>query len=294
MRYNGQNKAFPLSEIQQNYSGRIEFMSTSDKGTEADWAEKAAIAKESFKEVLASDEHEDSKAQRILTAMAFLTAAAGLIFAELNRTGIGASLKFPIFNNYAYISVCFFTFVMTMLIGTLFFLAALGPAFNVPRDKRSYPASLLFSQLILQGTKKEWEKHWEEHSVDELQVEIAKNYVIEAYLLAQKVRFKFISMIIGKSFYKLSLGFLGLLVVPVFTTHVNQVYSLAAWIFAVGLILDVGVRAASPPAWEWRLWKWQKSMFKRRNLLSINLFYTLVELSFGIFLIILGITSWIG
>jgi len=42
MRYNGQNKASPLSEIQQNCFGRIEFMSTSDKGTEADWAEKAA------------------------------------------------------------------------------------------------------------------------------------------------------------------------------------------------------------------------------------------------------------
>ena len=57
-------------------------MSTSDKGTKADWAQKAKIARESFKEALASDGHEDSKAQRILTAMAFITAAAGLIFNE--------------------------------------------------------------------------------------------------------------------------------------------------------------------------------------------------------------------
>jgi len=33
----------------------MEFMSTSDKGPEADWAGKADIAKKSFKEVLASE-----------------------------------------------------------------------------------------------------------------------------------------------------------------------------------------------------------------------------------------------
>ena len=108
-------------------------MSTSKEETKVDWTNKANIARESFKEVLASDQHEDSKAQRILTAMAFLTAAAGVIFAELSRAEIGASLSFPFSSTYGYLPVCFFAFVATMIIGTLFFLAALGPAFNIPK-----------------------------------------------------------------------------------------------------------------------------------------------------------------
>ena len=266
-------------------------MSTSDEETKVNWADKANLARESFKEVLASDEHEDSKAQRILTAMAFLTAAASLIFAEFSRAGIAPSLKFPIFSSYAYIPVCFFAFVAAIIIGTLFFLTALGPAFNIPRPWQAkgagrYPESLLFSQLILQGTREQWNKHWEESSYEQLQTKLVKNYVNEAYLLAEKVKFKVSNMRIGKFFYKLSLGFLGMLVIPIFITDVNQVYSWAAWIFALVLLQDLLERATSPPRW-----KWSKGMFKWRNMFSINLFLTLVELGASIFLITKGILS---
>jgi len=256
----------------------------SDEGTKVDWTNKTNLARESFKEVLASDEHEDGKAQRILTAMAFLTAAAGVIFAELSRARIGASLRFPFFITYGYLPVCFFAFVVTMIIGTLFFLAALGPAFNIPamwrkKDKGPYPRSLLFSQLILQGTPEEWENYWEKSSVENLQVELAKNYVTEAYLLAEKVRFKVKMMRCGKIVYKLSLGFLGMLVSPIFTTVVNQVHSLAAWIFAAVLIQDLVERRKSP----------RGSLFSGSDLVL-----TLIELGFGTFLVIWGITSWTG
>lgn len=260
-------------------------MNTSDEVTEADWAGKANLARESFKEVLASDQHEDGKAQRILTAMAFLTAAAGLIFAELNRTGIGASLKFPFSTTYDYLPVCFFAFVATMIIGTLFFLAALGPAFNIPKvwrtkEKTSYPRSLLFSQLILQGTQTDWEDYWGKSSVENLQVKLVKNLVTEAYLLAAKVRFKVTMMRYGKIVYKLSLGFLGMLVIPIFTTVVNQVYSWAAGVFLVVLIQDLVERKTSPGG----------SLFS-----SGNLILTLIELCAGLFLItVIGIKYWFG
>jgi hypothetical protein len=259
-------------------------MNTSSEGTEADWADKTNIARESFKEVLASDEHEDGKAQRILTAMAFLTAAAGFIFAELIRVGTGAALKFPIFTSYAYIPLCFFAFVVTIIIGTLLFLAALGPAFNIPKawrkkEKTSYPQSLLFSQAILQGTQTDWENHWRKSSVEKLQDELAKNYVTEAYLLAGKVKFKVSSMRWGKIVYKFSLGFLGMLVMPLLTTNAGQLNSLAAWVFAAVFIEDTLERVLSPGG----------------SILSTdNLAVNLVELGLGIFLIIWGITNWVG
>jgi hypothetical protein len=258
-------------------------MNMSDEGTKVDWTNKANLARESFKEVLASDQHEDGKAQRILTAMAFIAAAAGIIFAELSRARIGASLRFPFFITYGYLPVCFFAFVITMIIGTLFFLAALGPAFNIPamwrKKDRPYPGSLLFSKLILQGKLEEWESHWEKSSVENLQVELAKNYVTEAYLLAEKVRFKVKMMRCGKIVYKLSLGFLGMLVSPIFTAVVSQVHSLAAWIFAAVLIQDLVERWKSPGG----------SLFSGSDLVL-----TLPELGAGVFLITIGIRSWFG
>lgn len=269
-------------------------MSMPGNDPKGNWGNKVNLAKKSFKEVLASDVHEDSKAQRILTGMAFLTAAAGLIFAELGRSKVATSLKFPIFSSYEYIPVCFFAFVVAIIIGTLFFLTALGPTFNIPspwqpkRDKR-YPESLLFSHLILRESRDEWNRHWEESCEEQLQVELAKNYVNEAYLLAEKVKFKVNSMRIGKIFYKLSLGFLGMLVIPIFITDVNQVYGMAAWMFALIPLQDLYERVISPPRW-----KLSKSTFNWRNLFSINFFITLLELGAGIFLIKKGIFSWFG
>ena len=258
-------------------------MNTSREETKVNWTDKADLARESFKEVLASDEHEDGKAQRILTAMAFLTAAAGVIFAELSRAEIGASLNFPFSSTYGYLPVCFFAFVATMIIGTLLFLAALGPAFNIPKvwrkkEKTSYPRSLLFSQLIVQGTQTDWENYWGKSSIENLQIELAKNYVTEAYLLADKVRFKVTMMRYGKIVYKLSLGFLGMLVIPAFTTVVNEVYSWAAGAFLVVLIQDFAERGKAPGG----------------NLFSgSNLVLTLIELSASLFLItVIVIENW--
>lgn len=256
-------------------------MSTSYENNKVNWANKANIARESFKEVLASDGHEDSKAQRILTAMAFITAAAGLIFAEISRVGIAPSMMFPLLN-HTYVPTCFFAFIVTMLFGTLFFLAALGPAFNIPKHLRtkniaSYPKSLLFSQLILQGTQDQWIKYWQESSHENLQLKLAECYVKEAYLLSEKVKFKVSYMRNGKFIYKLSLGFLGLMVIPVFTMQMNQVYSIAAWIFSLVLIQDLVEWAQSPG----------------RSLSWGNLAFHLVELGFSIFLALQGIVYWI-
>lgn len=266
---------------------------------ETDWIAKGCVAKESFKEVLASDEHEDSKAQRILTAMAFLTAAAGVIFAELRRSQIGAFLTFPLLASHDYLGVCFFAFVTTIVIGTLCVLAALGPAFNIPpswrkKDRESYPRSLLFSQLILQGTQADWERHWQDSTADELRTQLVKNYAIEAYLLAKKIRFKVGMMRRGKAAYKLSLGFLGMLVIPIVTTSVDHVNSLAAWIFALVLVQDLVEQATSPPTWDWRVRGRGKLVIRPKDLLSLSLLYILARCGLATSLIIVGIISWRG
>ena len=62
---------------------------------DSEWADKMETARASFREVLASNEHEDGKAQRILTAMAFLTVAAGYIFGHVREIAEVNQIKFP-------------------------------------------------------------------------------------------------------------------------------------------------------------------------------------------------------
>lgn len=74
------------------------------------------------------------------------------------------------------------------------------------------------------------------------------------------------------------MGFLGLLVIPVLTTDINEVYSIAGWILAVVLLQDLVEREMSPG----------------KNLFSVNSCITLVELGISMFLVIKGIINWIG
>ena len=128
-------------------------------------------------------------------------------------------------------------------------LAALGPTFNIPpRWRGNYPRSLLFSQMIIKGSREEWISHWSSSSTNVLNAELACNYANEAYFISEKVRFKVASMKLVKLFYKASLGFLAMLMIPVFTTDERIVYSVSAWLIAGLVLQELWERVASPPA----------------------------------------------
>ncbi len=239
------------------------------------WADKEAIARASFKEVLDSDIHEDGKAQRLLTAMAFLTAAAAFIFGQLQ--GESTSLAFPGLISIGFVPLAFFLYMAAMVAGTLFILAALGPVFNIPGlwqvgEAQRYPRSLLFSKMITEDTRDSWLNHWKETSPEDLQAELVGNYVFEAYLLSQKVTYKVANMKFGKFLYKVALGFLGLLIIPAFTTNEGTVYNFSAWMLCGVILQDLLERATSPPLW-WGEWKKRK-----RKLLSPGLYLTIVQI----------------
>lgn len=262
--------------------------------SEDDWAGKIETARASFKEVLASDEHEDGKAQRILTAMAFLTAAAGFIFGHVKSV----DLNFPVINNIGFAPFSFFMFVATMIAGTLFLLAALGPRFNIPtpwrnRNAGGYPRSLLFSQLIIEESQEKWTSHWTNSTPEKLNSELASNYAFEAYLLSQKVGFKVGSMKVGKVFYKVALGFLGLLMIPVFTTDERLVYSVSAWLICGVVLQELLERLTSPPAWQFNQWTKLKSrVFWNRDVLSLDLVIGLVLLAGFVSLFVIGFVNY--
>jgi hypothetical protein len=118
------------------------------------------LSERSLSEVKALTEYEDQKAQRILTAMAFIAALAGALFAVVSRilpiglsTNLAevAAVKFTghIWSVYA----LFILFALLVVIGALFLLWAVRPRFKVPlgwmnNPGAAHPRSFLFFDLF--------------------------------------------------------------------------------------------------------------------------------------------------
>ena len=98
---------------------------------EGKWSEfrRLDAAKIGFDNIMRSLEHEDSKANRIVVAMAFITAASAVVFTHLHTVGGSWTLATGQTNWVAWF---FGIYVGLVLLGTLFLLAALGPRFHIP------------------------------------------------------------------------------------------------------------------------------------------------------------------
>ena len=172
--------------------------------------QKLDIAERGFKIIVAADDHLDGKAAHILAAMAFITAAASGIFArayavsstaiEVGRSGNTANAI--VLSNHITITISFWIFIVSVLIGSLFHLAALGPGLNIPAWFRGVEAdvkSLIFFEFVAQTSKEKWELYWKEKTTDELENQMAVHFIVEARLIAQKARNNTALMLLGGS-----------------------------------------------------------------------------------------------
>jgi hypothetical protein len=217
---------------------------------------KLDSSEKSLKTVLDADIHEDNKASRVLSAMAFLTAASAAIFSKVYSPGsaygdiqqkltqaltpylsqsnltiidqLARTLQKPqltIFGiDWALIS---FAAVMTfILVGASLYLAALGPSLNIPdyfehHGDNNEPKSLLFFGVISKLNKTNWDTYWKEHDNDSLRSSMANNNVNETYLIAQKVQSKVDYMSWGSAFFKLAILSISLLTADIFSPNID-------------------------------------------------------------------------
>lgn len=145
-------------------------------------------------------EYQDDKANRILTAMAFMSAFAAVIFAVvpsryplsvlqlLLRDGLRpeACLLFALYG-------VFVLYALTLTIGVVFVLHAVRPRFNVPRGWKpegSKPASYLFFEKIVEVSPTDWANAFVGTKKEDLLNAQVKNAVMETYLIAQKIGVK--------------------------------------------------------------------------------------------------------
>lgn len=158
------------------------------------------LAKNSLDEVKQLTEYQDQKASRLLTIIAFLTAAAGAIFPKITET-------YP-YHHYADLPLGpdslvlllywgFFAFVVLVVSGALVTFHATQTRFVWPKGNSDSASeekvkSFLFFRSILTTKPEVWGKAFcndsnaTEPSVSMLS-DYYKNYIVEAYLVACKV-----------------------------------------------------------------------------------------------------------
>lgn len=145
-------------------------------------------------------EYEDEKANRVLTAMAFISAFAGVLFAAV----VGhyspyylqqlwkASHWRSIFLTSGYALFCLYALAVS--VGVFWSLYGMKPRFNVPKGWKasgSRPSSLLFFEKIIEVEPGDWARAFTgttgATTAEDLTFEYVKNNILETYLIAQKI-----------------------------------------------------------------------------------------------------------
>lgn len=149
------------------------------------------LSKRSLDEVTRLTGYEDEKANRILTAMAFLSALDGVLFASFvdKYHALLWSSSWLVSLVYGF----FFLYILLLSLGAICVVYAVQPRFNVPSDwgKGSGPlGSFLFFKQIIQVTPKTWTQAFSGQTGADLKNEYVKNAIFETYLIAEKVRDK--------------------------------------------------------------------------------------------------------
>ena len=175
-------------------------------------------------------EYQDDKANRILTAMAFMSAFAAVIFSvvpsryplSIPLKLLHAGLKAEAFLFFALYGA-FVLYALTLIIGVAFVLHAVRPRFNVPKGWKpegSEPASYLFFEKIVEVAPTDWANAFVGATKEELLTKQVKNAVLEAYLIAQKIGVKMKWLSRGVILFFVSTIVLAVLLLLVATTLV--------------------------------------------------------------------------
>jgi hypothetical protein len=232
--------------------GNIEF-------AKADFKERIQLVEASFKTVLDSDMHHDDKAGRILSAMAFLTAAAAGIFSVAYNPGSSTTLKQTLTQILLpYVStaqlpsavnsvaeglqkpsltifglstpvLAFSAYIFFVLVGVALYLGALGPSFNRPswyRRRSQEVYSVLFFQNIGALKEEAWSDYWlnGQNTLAQLQDQMVKNYIDECRLIAQKLQAKVTLMSLGSLSFRVAILFLVILMAALFSPNTGIVW----------------------------------------------------------------------
>jgi hypothetical protein len=144
-------------------------------------------------------QYEDEKANRLLTAIAFLSAFVATLFATIpNRFPPGSIDK--LWNEGLHVRSMllesdyglFCLYAVLVSVGVSMILYGVQPRFNLPKvpTSKKGPKSLLFYRFIIETVPEEWGKAFSGVSSHDLEMQYVKNSIVETYLVAQKIPVK--------------------------------------------------------------------------------------------------------
>lgn len=188
-----------------------------------------SLTARSLDSVINLTEYEDQKANRILTAIAFLSALSGIIFSALlpkYKDGTILLLKHWDWSVWSYY-ISFGAYVVCLILGAGLVIYAISPRFNNPPSWRkddpvSVPGSLLFFEKILEIRPKLWVDFFKNKPFSDLQTKYIKGNIAESYIISQKIRDKLVYLQPGIRFLNIA------------------VFLLIPWFVCCGIIIKYG------------------------------------------------------
>lgn len=180
-------------------------------GTEVDFKDQTGRAKESLEEVKKLTEYQDQKVARLLTIIAFLTAAASTIFSRAfeihpfpqNLGNLWHTV--PLFVFYA----LFAAYLIITGLGALVSFYAMQTRFSWSEQQENRtPSSFLFFRGIASTSPEAWANAFLESNSKSLAIEYYKNYILESYLVATKIKEKLKYLQPGQRLLQIAIRFL--------------------------------------------------------------------------------------
>lgn len=254
------------------------------------------LSEKAINVVLDVDKHFDDKASRILSAMAFLTAAAAAIFTKAYSPIVPAdmirrklyevvpALPPDVTNAINKVTwevpqasirgiewslITFSVYILLVLVGAILYLTALGPFLNIPEawrreispdrsaDKKKRLSSLLFFYFIAEVDQQEWEAYWtQDRTPAELQNEITDTYIKDSRKIAQNAKVKYTYLRVGSLFFIVAIFFLMALVAGMLSADIRVVSVFTTVGGIVWAITLAGVTKARPPRESKTHWVW--------------------------------------
>lgn len=154
-----------------------------------DKIEKFKIVYSSYTEVNNLDRYEDSKAERGLQALAFITLSGVTIFAGSLYILTTLHKNPDLFlAEYIFFSI----FIIFASAGTFLVLYGIKPGFNIPKDwketsKKDDPKSIFFYERIYIMDEEKWLEYFVSNSTDQLLDKAISDLVYETHLIAKKI-----------------------------------------------------------------------------------------------------------
>lgn len=214
-----------------------------DSERDKDLESRQKIAQQVFDTVLKANEHQDNKANRIISSIAFILAASVTILVFTLPASGNPPRANPLFASTYFLHVhpallSFSIFLILVLSGVVCYLNALGPSFNWPKtetsdvsDKRS---TLLFFEVVAKYDVVDLEKYFLESSRIELRERIIFNLLNESILIAQKTTKKVDFMKYGSLCFRFGLP----LSIPLILSNYSTQTGFTVSTFSISLALS--------------------------------------------------------